>query len=258
MRQIGARDEARLLADYETCGRECCCRTFLKSLKPVSMKMAKMQKATLDPSKVSGRCGRLKCCLRYEHATYEELDGRLPKVGARVRTTQGSGVVTARQILTQLVQITTDTGGRMAIGVEEVLGPDDGTAPPPPESPPRGSGRPRGRGPRSTTKPTPEGAGSPGKPATTRSARGRQHQKDSSANRGGTPRPRRSGGPPPESGSPPASTSSGDTPPAEAENGGENAQKRPRRRRRSRGRRRGGKPGDGQGNAPPPEGPTES
>ncbi|MCB9867512.1 MAG: hypothetical protein H6816_12880 [Phycisphaerales bacterium] len=73
MRQVGARDEARLLADYETCGRECCCKSFLKTLRPISMKMAKMQKATLDPAKVSGRCGRLKCCLRYEHTTYEDL-----------------------------------------------------------------------------------------------------------------------------------------------------------------------------------------
>ena len=62
MHQIGARDEARLVGDYEICGRECCCKGFLKTLRPVSMKMAKMQKATLDPSKVSGRCGRLRCC----------------------------------------------------------------------------------------------------------------------------------------------------------------------------------------------------
>lgn len=123
MRQVGTRDEARLVADYETCGRECCCRTFLKSLKPVSMKMAKLQKATLDPSKVSGRCGRLKCCLRYEHTGYEELDDRLPKVGARVTTRYGSGTVLDRQILTQLLQINTEGGGRLAIGIEDVLPP---------------------------------------------------------------------------------------------------------------------------------------
>ena len=63
MRQVGARDEARLVADYEICGRECCCKNFLKKLRPVNMKMAKTQKSTLDPSKVSGRCGRLRCCL---------------------------------------------------------------------------------------------------------------------------------------------------------------------------------------------------
>lgn len=72
MRQIGVRDEARLLADYEHCGRELCCRTFLRTLEPVTMRMAKMQKATLDPSKISGHCGRLMCCLRFEDEIYSE------------------------------------------------------------------------------------------------------------------------------------------------------------------------------------------
>jgi len=125
MRQVGARDEARLLADYETCGRECCCKNFLKTLKPVSMKMAKMQKATLDPAKVSGRCGRLKCCLRYEHTTYEELDRKLPRHGARVYTPSGRGTVIGRQILTQLLQIQTDDGGRVALAVEDLLSEEE-------------------------------------------------------------------------------------------------------------------------------------
>jgi cell fate regulator YaaT (PSP1 superfamily) len=129
MRQIGARDEARLVADYETCGRECCCRNFLKNLKPVSMKMAKLQKATLDPSKVSGRCGRLKCCLRYEHTGYEDLDRRLPRIGADVRTRHGDGRVVARQILTQLIQIETSEGGRLAVAVEDVLRPGEPAEP---------------------------------------------------------------------------------------------------------------------------------
>jgi cell fate regulator YaaT (PSP1 superfamily) len=86
MRQVGARDEARLVGDYEVCGRECCCRNFLKKLRPVNMKMAKLQKSTLDPTKVSGRCGRLRCCLRYEHCGYEEFASRLPRVGSRVQT----------------------------------------------------------------------------------------------------------------------------------------------------------------------------
>ena len=121
MRQVGVRDEARLLADYETCGRECCCRMFLKTLRPVSMKMAKMQKATLDPSKVSGRCGRLKCCLRYEHVAYEELDHRLPRIGARVGTASGDGVVIGRQILTQLLQVQVGDGAPFAMALEDVF-----------------------------------------------------------------------------------------------------------------------------------------
>jgi cell fate regulator YaaT (PSP1 superfamily) len=121
MRQIGARDEARLVADYETCGRECCCKNFLKTLKPVSMKMAKLQKATLDPSKVSGRCGRLKCCLRYEHETYEDMDKKLPRLGTRVRTSHGTGTVVDRQVLTGLVQIHADDGQLLTVVEEDVL-----------------------------------------------------------------------------------------------------------------------------------------
>ncbi|MFQ5430610.1 MAG: stage 0 sporulation family protein [Phycisphaerae bacterium] len=122
MHQVGARDEARLVADYEICGRECCCKNFLKKLRPVGMKMAKLQKATLDPSKVSGRCGRLRCCLRYEHEGYEELDKKLPRVGTRIRTDRGIGTVRDRQILTQLLVIQYDGAlDREAVGVEAVL-----------------------------------------------------------------------------------------------------------------------------------------
>ncbi len=77
MRQIGARDEAKLFGDVESCGQQCCCQRFLKLLKPVNMRMAKMQKATLDPAKISGYCGRLKCCLRYEDEAYTELNKRI-------------------------------------------------------------------------------------------------------------------------------------------------------------------------------------
>jgi cell fate regulator YaaT (PSP1 superfamily) len=120
MRQVGARDEARLVADHEICGRECCCKNFLKKLRPVTMKMAKLQKSTLDPAKVSGRCGRLRCCLRYEHEGYEELDRKLPRIGKRVDTGFGPGVVIDRQILTQLVVVRTDDQSQYAIPVEEV------------------------------------------------------------------------------------------------------------------------------------------
>src|SRR5204862_7204279 len=100
MRQVGARDEARLTADYERCGQHCCCKQFLKVLKPVSMRSAKVQKATLDPLKISGRCGRLMCCLRYEDQTYDELRKRLPKRKTRVGSPEGDGWVVDTQILT--------------------------------------------------------------------------------------------------------------------------------------------------------------
>ena len=120
MRQIGSRDEAKLLGDVESCGQECCCRKFLKALKPVNMRMAKMQKATLDPSKISGFCGRLKCCLRYEDKTYTELKKRLPKKNVRVKTKHGEGKVVDTQILTQLVMVEHDDGTKIAIGLEEL------------------------------------------------------------------------------------------------------------------------------------------
>ena len=120
MRQIGSRDEAKILADYGACGQQCCCKRFLNMLKPVSMRMAKMQKATLDPSKISGYCGRLKCCLRYEDNTYTELKKRLPKKNSRVKTQYGEGKVVDTQILTQLVIVELADGVKIAVPVEEL------------------------------------------------------------------------------------------------------------------------------------------
>ncbi len=121
LRQVGARDEARLVADYERCGQQCCCKNFLKVLKPVSMKSAKLQKATLDPMKISGRCGRLMCCLRYEDETYESLAAKLPKLKARVKTPDGPGTVLETRTLVQLVLVRLDTtGNEAAFPVEEV------------------------------------------------------------------------------------------------------------------------------------------
>jgi len=120
MRQIGSRDEAKLLGDVESCGQQCCCQRFLKHLKPVNMRMAKMQKATLDPAKISGYCGRLKCCLRYEDKTYTELKKLLPKKNTRVKTEQGVGKVVDAQILTQLVMVEYEGGERGAVGVEDI------------------------------------------------------------------------------------------------------------------------------------------
>jgi len=120
MRQIGSRDEAKLLGDVESCGQQCCCQRFLKNLKPVNMRMAKMQKATLDPAKISGYCGRLKCCLRYEDDTYTELKKRLPKKNTRVKTKHGQGKVVDTQILTQLVLVEYQSGERIAVPVDDI------------------------------------------------------------------------------------------------------------------------------------------
>lgn len=114
MVQVNDREEARLTADYEKCGQQCCCKNFLKVLKPVSMRSAKVQKATLDPQKISGRCGRLMCCLRYEDETYESLRKKLPHKKTRVLTDDGEGFVLNTQILTQLVLVVLDSGGKPA------------------------------------------------------------------------------------------------------------------------------------------------
>jgi hypothetical protein len=121
MRQVGARDESRLVADYERCGQRCCCQQFLKDLRPVSMRMAKVQKATLDPSKISGRCGRLMCCLRYEDASYTDLKKNLPRRNTWVRSETYFGRVADTRILTQLVRVQVADGSMVAIPVDEIL-----------------------------------------------------------------------------------------------------------------------------------------
>ena len=121
MKQIGVRDEARLLADYQHCGQELCCRAFLKNLEPITMKMAKNQKATLDPSKISGRCGRLLCCLRYEDKVYEDLKHVLPKKGSIVKTTKGVGEVINYDVLQQQVTIELENGNKIHVSVQDIL-----------------------------------------------------------------------------------------------------------------------------------------
>lgn len=121
MRQIGVRDEAKLLADYGDCGQPVCCANHLTEMPPVSMKMAKLQKATLDPTKISGRCGRLKCCLRYEYDTYVDLQRRLPPIGSEIVTESGRGRVLGHEILAQQVLVQMGDNRRKLIHVAEVL-----------------------------------------------------------------------------------------------------------------------------------------
>ena len=121
MRQIGVRDEAKLLADYGDCGKPVCCNTHLSEMPPVSMKMAKLQKATLDPAKISGRCGRLKCCLRYEYDTYEEYRKELPRVGATVITKEGQGRVVGQEILARKVMVVFENKRRTIVDQHEIV-----------------------------------------------------------------------------------------------------------------------------------------
>lgn len=121
MRQIGVRDEAKLLADYGDCGKPVCCGEHLMTMPPVSMKMAKIQKATLDPTKISGRCGRLKCCLRYEYETYQELQKDLPPVGSEIVTANGKARVIGQDILSGQLSIESEDHRRSMIEASEVL-----------------------------------------------------------------------------------------------------------------------------------------
>jgi cell fate regulator YaaT (PSP1 superfamily) len=121
MRQIGVRDEAKLLADYGDCGKPVCCNTHMITMPPVSMRMAKLQKSTLDPSKISGRCGRLKCCLRFEQDVYEEFQAELPPVGSRVLTAKGQGRVLAQEVLARRLLVEFEDGRRLPVAAAEVL-----------------------------------------------------------------------------------------------------------------------------------------
>ncbi len=108
LRQIGVRDESRMVGGFGICGRPFCCNTFLNDFQPVSIKMAKEQGLSLNPTKISGTCGRLMCCLKYEQDTYEHFLRVTPKVGAIVDTPDGKGRVIENNLITGMLKITLD------------------------------------------------------------------------------------------------------------------------------------------------------
>jgi cell fate regulator YaaT (PSP1 superfamily) len=221
MRQVGARDEARLVADYERCGQHCCCKNFLKVLKPVSMRSAKTQKATLDPLKISGRCGRLMCCLRYEDETYEDLKKRLPKPKTRVGTVEGPGIVIDSKILVQLVLVQLEADGReIAVPVEELCDPD--SCPQPSAEAPAADPL-RGLSPDAVERRTNDGA------RRERGERSRERAQDAHRRRAESAEPAASGGD-----DEPDATSNASPAGGEVSTDGEPARRR-RRRRRGRG-----------------------
>lgn len=105
MRQIGVRDEVRRLGGNGICGRELCCCSFLRNFDTVSIKMAKEQNLSLNPTKISGNCGRLMCCLKYEHEVYSDKLKALPKIGAEVKTADGTGEVASVETLKEMVRV---------------------------------------------------------------------------------------------------------------------------------------------------------
>lgn len=113
LRQIGVRDEVKMLGGYGMCGRELCCCKHLTDLNPVSIKMAKEQGLSLNPTKISGVCGRLMCCLKHEQDVYEEKLLRLPNVGAYVKTPEGNGTVEEVETLKEIVKVKIEKEGNV-------------------------------------------------------------------------------------------------------------------------------------------------
>jgi len=120
MRQIGVRDEAKMIGGVGCCGHALCCATFLKDFELVSIKMAKDQNLPLNPAKISGQCGRLMCCLSFEVETYQELKKNLPKVGKKIVTKYGEGKVIRQNLLLQTITLELESGGIITIKPEEL------------------------------------------------------------------------------------------------------------------------------------------
>lgn len=120
LRQIGVRDEAKMLGGIGCCGRVLCCATFLGDFEPVSIRMAKDQNLSLNPSKISGLCGRLMCCLKFENEVYEEAKEKFPPLGSTVVTPMGEGTVTAVDVLREKVQVTFNEGQPRTFSLNEV------------------------------------------------------------------------------------------------------------------------------------------
>ncbi|MGD9330397.1 MAG: regulatory iron-sulfur-containing complex subunit RicT [Desulfobacterales bacterium] len=120
MRQVGIRNQAKMCGGIGRCGREICCSQFIEKFSPVSIRMAKEQGLSLNPTKISGQCGRLMCCLTYEYETYKELKASLPKLGKKIRTTQGQGKVIRHLLNTSRFVIRLSEGGQ-----EVELSPQD-------------------------------------------------------------------------------------------------------------------------------------
>jgi cell fate regulator YaaT (PSP1 superfamily) len=115
LKQIGVRDEAKMLGGLGPCGRALCCATYLKDFEPVTIKMAKEQNLPLNPTKISGLCGRLMCCLGYEHKAYRELVKGLPREGDAVKTERGPGKVISVNVLRRSVVVELETGTQIEV-----------------------------------------------------------------------------------------------------------------------------------------------
>jgi cell fate regulator YaaT (PSP1 superfamily) len=115
LRQIGVRNQARMVGGVGVCGREICCASFLRDFQPVSVKMAKEQNLSLNPAKISGACGRLLCCLKYEYDTYHSLKKDMPKIGKKIDTLEGRGKVVRQNVLQRTITVYLESGREIEI-----------------------------------------------------------------------------------------------------------------------------------------------
>jgi cell fate regulator YaaT (PSP1 superfamily) len=120
MRQIGVRHQAKMVGGLGTCGRPLCCTAFLSAFDPVTIKMAKKQNISLNPNKISGMCGRLMCCLTYEHEYYEKIKKNFPKMGKRTLTKEGEGKVIRQNVLKETVTVALDSGAELEIPIKDL------------------------------------------------------------------------------------------------------------------------------------------
>jgi len=259
MVQVNDREEARLVADYEKCGQHCCCRQFLKVLKPVSMRSAKVQKNTLDPHKISGRCGRLMCCLRYEDETYADLKKKLPHRKTLVETEDGVGIVWSTQILTQLALVKIEGVAPAAYPIESIRPLDKAEIAAwreehgdPSQVRNDGQRRPaQSRPPQKTTqnaskKPAPVRRPKPGKPLNDSEVKSKEDQPSAKLPKSDVQSTPSKGYGNDTQANRPDATQAGDDAPS-----GDQAPKKKRRRRRRR-RKGGGQGGDSSGGGSPP------
>jgi cell fate regulator YaaT (PSP1 superfamily) len=120
LRQVGSRDEAKLLGSYGRCGRQLCCNSFLTEFTPVSIKMAKEQDLPLNPMKISGACGRLMCCLAYEGEQYRDMKAKMPKIGQRISTRLGEATVVGHNPLKGTVMVELDSEATVELPLAEI------------------------------------------------------------------------------------------------------------------------------------------
>ena len=119
LRQIGIRNQAKMVGGLGGCGRPLCCATFLKNFHAVSIKMAKEQNLSLNPAKISGACGRLMCCLQYEHETYKELRKDMPKMGKKIELPEGKGKVVRQNVIGRSFTVLLDDGREIEIDLKD-------------------------------------------------------------------------------------------------------------------------------------------